>query len=78
MVEMVEAREKGDKVEQRYDLFSGLLDAAQDAQGSEAALEDDELIGAYLSLRLFGILEFLGKRLTRSRRKHVCISFCWT
>ena len=46
----MEARKNGDKVEQHYDLFSGLLDAAQDAVGSEAALNDDELIGEYLTL----------------------------
>ena len=45
MVEMVEARKNGEKVEQRYDLFSGLLDAAQDEQDIGAALSDDELIG---------------------------------
>ena len=75
MVEMVEARKNGDKVDQRYDLFSGLLDATQDESGSEAALGGDELIGGYSTLRSFGIF---GKRLTRPRRKHVCISFCWT
>ena len=48
MREMVETRKDGDKVEERYDLFSGLLDAAQDEPGSEAALSDDELIGGYL------------------------------
>jgi hypothetical protein len=47
MLEMVEARKDVDKVEERYDLFSGLLDAAQDEPGSEAALSDDELIGWY-------------------------------
>jgi hypothetical protein len=41
MLEMVKAR----KEEERYDLFSGFLDAAQDEPGSEAALSDDELIG---------------------------------
>jgi len=45
MLEMVEARKDVDKVEERYDLLSGLLDAAQDEPGSEAALSDDELIG---------------------------------
>jgi hypothetical protein len=45
MLEMVEARRNADKVEERYDLFSGLLDAAQDEPGGEAALSDDELIG---------------------------------
>ena len=47
MLEMVEARKGADKVDERYDLFSGLLDATQDEPGSEAALSDDELIGWY-------------------------------
>ena len=47
MMDMVEARKGADKVEERYDLFSGLLDAAQDEPGNEAALGDDELIGWY-------------------------------
>jgi hypothetical protein len=56
MLEMVEARRNADKVEERYDLFSGLLDAAQDDPGSRAALSDDELMGGYLTSRSFGIL----------------------
>ena len=71
----MEARKNGDNVEERYDLFSGLLDATQDAIGSEAALGDDELIGGYSTLPSFGIIR---KRLTRPRRKHVYISFCRT
>ena len=47
MLEMVEARNDVDNVEERYDLFSGLLDAAQDDSGSEAALSNDELMGWY-------------------------------
>jgi hypothetical protein len=47
MLEMVEARKDADKVEEHYDLFSGLLDAAQDEPGSATALSDDELIGWY-------------------------------
>ncbi len=47
MLEMVEARKDADKVEERYDLFSGLLDATQDETGSEAALSDDEFMGSY-------------------------------
>jgi hypothetical protein len=47
MLEIVEARKDADKVEERYDLLSGLLDAAQDEPGSEAALSDDELMGWY-------------------------------
>ena len=48
MLEMVEARRNADKVEERYDLFSGLLDAARDESNSEAALTDEELIGGHL------------------------------
>jgi hypothetical protein len=75
MVEMVETRRNSDKLEQRYDLFSGLLDAAQDGQGSQAALSDEELIGGHSTSRLF---KTLGKRLTCLPRKHVYISYCWT
>ena len=74
MMEMVDARRNGDKVEQRHDLFSGLLDAAQDDQGSGAAISDEELMGRYSTSRSFGIL---GKRLICPPRKHVCISSCW-
>jgi hypothetical protein len=38
---MVEARRAGDKVEERYDLFSGLLDAEQDESGNGAGLSDE-------------------------------------
>ena len=47
MVEMVEARKNGDKVEQRHDIFSGFLDAALDEQDNEAVLDNEELIGGY-------------------------------
>ena len=75
MLEMVKARREADKVEERYDLFSSLLDAAQDEQGGEVVLNDDELMGGCSTSRSFDIL---GKRLTRSPRKHVCFSYCWT
>ena len=71
MVEMVEARRHADKVEQRYDLFSGLLDATQDEPGNEAALGDDELIGEYLKLRSFGILG----RVSYSSSQETCLYF---
>jgi hypothetical protein len=74
MMEMVEAR-RSDKVEQRYDLFSGLLDAAQGEQDSEAAITDEELIGGYSTSRSFRII---GKCLTHSPRKYVYLSSCWT
>ena len=41
----MDARRNVDKVEQHYDLFSGLLDAAQDEEGNEVTLGDDELFG---------------------------------
>ena len=75
MLEMVEARRNGDKVEERYDLFSGLLDAAQDEPDDGAGLSDEELIGWYSTIPSFGIL---GIRLTLPPRKHVHLSFCWT
>ena len=72
MVEMVEARRAGDKVEQRYDLFSGLVDAAQDEQDSEAAINDEELIGWYSTSGSFVIREASYS----PPRKYVCISSC--
>jgi len=60
MLEMVEARRNGYKVEERYDLFSGLLDAAQDETYNGAGLSDEELIGWYLTLQsLESVLLFL-------------------
>jgi hypothetical protein len=47
MLEMVEARRKADKTEQRYDLFSGFLDAAEDESDDGVALRDQELLGKY-------------------------------
>jgi hypothetical protein len=47
MLEMVEARRNGDEVEERYDLFSGLLDAAQGDPDNGVGLSDEELIGWY-------------------------------
>ena len=75
MMEMVEARRDGDKVEQRYDLFSGLLDAAREEQDSEAAISDEELVGKYSTSGSFGVL---GKYLTHPPRKYVYLSSCWT
>ncbi len=44
---MVEARRNADKVEECHDLFSGLLDAAQDEPDNGAAISEEELIGKY-------------------------------
>ena len=73
MLEMVEARRNEDKVEERYDLFSGLLDAAQDELDPKAALNEEELMGGYSILHH---LEFR-KYSIRDPRKHVHLSFCW-
>jgi hypothetical protein len=75
MLEMVEARKNADKGEQRYDLFSGLLDAAQDELDSGVTLSDEELIGGHLISQSFSILE---KWPTRPVRKHVHFPSCWT
>ncbi len=53
---MVEARRNADKVEERYDLFSGLLDAAQNEPDAEAMLSDEELIGGYSNSQSFSII----------------------
>jgi len=75
MLEMVEERRNADKVEQHYDLFSGLLDAAQNETDGETAITDEELIGEYSTPRS---LANLGKCLTCLPRKHVYLSFWWT
>jgi hypothetical protein len=75
MLEMVEARRNADKVEERYDLFSGLLDAARDEPDSEAALTNEELIGGIQTSQSLGVV---GERLICLPRKHVYLSYCWT
>jgi len=64
MLEMVEACRNGDKVEERYDLFSGLLDAAGGELDGRTGLHDRELVGEYPHVSLFlplgGILHSLG------------------
>ena len=60
MLEMVKARENDGQIEERYDLFSGLLDAAQDETDNGVGLSDEELIGRYLTLQLLeSVLLFL-------------------
>ena len=74
MLEMVETRRSGDKVEERYDLFSGLLDAAQDELDNGAMLSEEELVGEYNIDRYC----IIGKRFDRYSRKHVYLSPCRT
>ena len=59
MLEMVEARRTSGEAEQRYDLFSGLLDASQDELNKDAALSDEELIGKHSHTALFRIASYL-------------------
>ena len=69
----MEARRAGDKVGQHYDLFSGLVDAAQEEQGSEAAISEEELIGGYSTSGL----SVIRKASYSLPRKYVCFSSCW-
>jgi cytochrome P450 len=71
MAEMVEARRNADKVEERYDLFSGLLDAAQDEQAGEGALSNEELIGGYIDV---GIVQHSWKA-SYPPFQETCLSF---
>jgi hypothetical protein len=45
MLEMVDARRNADTKEERYDLFSGLLEAAQEEPDGGVAISDRELVG---------------------------------
>ena len=45
MTEMVAARRNGEAKEERYDLFSGLLDAAEADLDGATAITEQELIG---------------------------------
>ena len=48
MLEMVEARRTAEKKEERYDLFSGLLDASEEESDGQKKLTDRELLGGCL------------------------------
>ncbi|VDB86106.1 unnamed protein product [Peniophora sp. CBMAI 1063] len=45
MLEMIRSRRSGDKRDERHDLFSGLLDAADEEAGGRVAISDRELMG---------------------------------
>jgi hypothetical protein len=59
MLEMVEVRRSSGKAEQRYDLFSGLLDASQDELNKDAVLSDEELMGRYSHAAFIPIVPYL-------------------
>ena len=46
MMEMIRERRNSEKKEERYDLFSSLLDASDDTSDGEVALTDSELVGS--------------------------------
>lgn len=50
MMEMIRARREAEKKEERYDLFSSLLDANADECEGEPSLADSELIGKSLGV----------------------------
>ena len=75
MLEMVEARRTSSEAEQRYDLFSGLLDASQEELDDGGVLSDEELIGEHSSVALLRIPQL---RLTCPPRKYVYLPYCWT
>ena len=47
MLEMIRERRTSGKVEERYDLFSSLLDANEEEEVGKRKLSDHELIGMY-------------------------------
>ena len=50
MLEMIRARRQSEKKEERYDLFSSLLDAnEEELEPGQIRLQDSELIGIYLA-----------------------------
>jgi len=67
MLEMVEARRNSADVEERHDLFSGLLKASQDELDNGVALSDEELIGKYPNVEPFFVLE--------TRSQETCLFF---
>ena len=56
MLEMVEARRTSHEVEERHDLFSGLLDASRDEMNNGAVLSDEELLGKHTNVAPFLVL----------------------
>ncbi|EKM52722.1 uncharacterized protein PHACADRAFT_261326, partial [Phanerochaete carnosa HHB-10118-sp] len=54
MMEMIHARRYAEKKEERYDLFSGLLDASEEESDGQAKLTDRELLGNIFIFLLAG------------------------
>jgi hypothetical protein len=75
MLEMVHARRSSGEAEERYDLFSGLLDASYEEVDNGGVLNDDELIGEHSNVVPVRIPRL---RLTSRPRKHVYLPCCRT
>ena len=56
MLEMVETRRTSHEVEERHDLFSGLLDSSREEMNNGAMLSDEELLGKHTNVALFLVL----------------------
>ena len=70
----MEARRNADKVEERYDLFSGLLDAAQEEPDDGASITEEEVIGKYRVYQSY----IVRKRTNHYPREHLHLSPCRT
>ena len=75
MVEMVDARRSAEKKEEHRDLFSGLLDTADDDQDISEAITEPEL---FCKCRLLPRITLMKKILTRYPSEYVCLPSCWT
>jgi hypothetical protein len=75
MLEMVETRRASADIEDRHDLFSGLLKESQDELDNGAALSDEELIGKHSNVAPFLSLKH---PITLDPRKRIYFSSRWT
>lgn len=53
MLEMIHKRKNAEKKEERYDLFSSLLDASEEEADGQAKLTDRELLGQFRCVCIF-------------------------
>jgi hypothetical protein len=53
MQEMIDEREKAEAKDERWDLFSSLIDASRDESDAQYKLSDSELMGEFSSLARF-------------------------
>ena len=75
MMEMIRERRNSEKKEERYDLFSSLLDASDDTSDGEVALADSELVGSSNHLQQLTNGTYW---VSHHIRQHFHFSCCWT